>query len=88
MKKNEFKSLVKEIIQEVISEMETDEPDNKPVDMSDVPPATGKTDKAWRGKNRLSAKLDLKNPTPSNKTPFFKGPSKLDADPLTQKQLK
>lgn len=61
MKKEQFKGLVKEIIKEVIEEMnavtETEDDADKPVDMTDVPKATGATDKKWRGKMRTLDKI-------------------------------
>jgi hypothetical protein len=77
MKKEQFRTLVKEIIMEVISEM--DEGQNSY-------PAGGVNDPKIDVKNKAKqdwaakkASLDtLKNPNPSNKTPFFKGPGSVD----------
>jgi hypothetical protein len=85
MKKEQFKGLVKEIIKEVIAEMDTehdDEPSDadKPVDMTDIPSShsrasTINTKRVGQGLRNLKA-------TPlspgASKTPFYKGPSKLD----------
>lgn len=64
MKKEQFRTMIKEIIKEVIEEISTpdvedeehDEAD-QPIDMSDVPAPTNKTDKRWRGKMRMLQKI-------------------------------
>jgi len=61
MKRDQFRSMVKEIIKEVISEMDDpDEPiddrDTLP-DTSNLPPMTAKSDKKWRGKMRTLDKI-------------------------------
>jgi len=64
MKKDQFKTFVKEIIREVISEIDNND-DNGPVDMTDVPSPTARTDKKWRGKMRtldaIKNEPELKN---------------------------
>lgn len=81
MKKEQFKSLLKQIIKEVISETEDASPEDiendAPVDRTGSKMATSKTDKRWRGKMRMGDKLragaaDL---PPEKRTPFFRGPS-------------
>lgn len=76
MKKDQFRTMVKEIIKEVISEIETgmDEGQNSyPAGGINDPKidAKNKSKQDWAAKK---ASLDtLKNPNPSNKTPFFRG---------------
>jgi hypothetical protein len=76
MKKEQFRTMVKEIIKEVISEFETEIGEGQ-----NAYPAGGVNDpkidarnqkkKDWAAKK---ASLDtLKDPNPSNKTPFFRG---------------
>lgn len=52
MKRDEFRTMVKEIIKEVVTEMDNGsaEDDGNPT------PVSGKTDKAWRGKMRWKEK--------------------------------
>lgn len=58
MKREQFRTLVKEIIEEVINEIETgDDENDKPVDMTGVKSPTSKTDKRWRGKMRSLDKI-------------------------------
>ncbi len=77
MKKEQFKSLLKEIIKEVISESEisaNDVENDAPVDRTGGKAPTSATDKRWRGKVRMAN--TLKGDLPADKkTPFFKGPS-------------
>lgn len=76
MKKEQFRTMVKEIIKEVISEIETEVDEGQ-----NAYPAGGINDPKIDAKNQAKkdwaakkASLDtLKNPNPSNKTPFFKG---------------
>ncbi len=60
MKKEQFRTLVKEIIMEVIEDMNEidagEDENDKPVDMTGVKP-TSKTDKRWRGKMRTLDKI-------------------------------
>lgn len=76
MKKEQFRTMVKEIIKEVISEIETDIDEGQnayPVGGANDPKidAKNQSKKDWAAKK---ASLDtLKNPNPSNKTPFYKG---------------
>jgi hypothetical protein len=81
MKKEQFRTMVKEIIKEVISEIETDIDEGQ-----NAYPAGGVNDPKIAAKNKSKqdwaakkASLDtLKNPNPSNKTPFFRGPDATD----------
>lgn len=58
MKREQFRTLVKEIIEEVINEIETGDDDaDSPVDLTGVRSPTGKTDKRWRGKMRTLDKI-------------------------------
>jgi hypothetical protein len=78
MKKEQFRTMVKEIIKEVISEIESDIDEGQ-----NAYPAGGMNDPKIDAKNKSKqdwaakkASLDtLKNPNPSHNTPFFKGPS-------------
>lgn len=60
MKREQFRTLVKEIIMEVIEDMNEidagEDENDKPVDMTGVNP-TAKKDKAWRGKMRTLDKI-------------------------------
>lgn len=76
MKKEQFRTMVKEIIKEVISEIETEVDEGQ-----NAYPAGGVNDPKIDAKNQAKkdwaakkASLDtLKDPNPSNKTPFFRG---------------
>jgi hypothetical protein len=61
MKKEQFRTLVKEIIMEVIEDMhEIDsggDENDAPVDLTGVRSPTSKTDKRWRGKMRTLDKI-------------------------------